>query len=200
LFLSVGKYYFEVTLQTTTSGSNYAGIMSSAFSGVFSTSQMTSNSTSMATGVSTTLFSNGVDQSLNLGTAAVGDVFCFAIDLTARLAWIRRNNGSWNANGTANPVTGVGGVTITPTVSFAPVVRFAASSTPTDAMTANFGASVFAFTQPSGFLSWDTGWVPFKLTTTLSSPQPAMAGYIHARIRAAKPSTTYYIDPQIVLS
>ena len=43
------------------------------------------------------------------------------------------------------------------------------------------------------------GWLPFKLVATLSSPQPGMAGYIHARVRAAKPSTTYYIDPQIRL-
>jgi hypothetical protein len=44
------------------------------------------------------------------------------------------------------------------------------------------------------------GWSPFKLTTTLSSPQPGMAGYLYARVRAAKPSTTYYLDPKIVLS
>jgi hypothetical protein len=44
------------------------------------------------------------------------------------------------------------------------------------------------------------GWSPFKLTATLSSPQPGMAGYIHVRVRAAKPSTTWYIDPQITLS
>jgi hypothetical protein len=44
------------------------------------------------------------------------------------------------------------------------------------------------------------GWSPFKLTLTLSSPQPAMAGYIYARIRAAKPTTTFYIDPKVVLS
>jgi hypothetical protein len=44
------------------------------------------------------------------------------------------------------------------------------------------------------------GWLPFKLTTTLSSPQPGMAGYINARVRAAKASATFYIDPQIVLS
>jgi hypothetical protein len=44
------------------------------------------------------------------------------------------------------------------------------------------------------------GWSPFKLTTTLSSPQPGMAGYLHARVRAAKVSTTYYIDPKIVLT
>jgi hypothetical protein len=44
------------------------------------------------------------------------------------------------------------------------------------------------------------GWTPFKLTTTLSSPQPGLAGYIHARVRAAKPSTTYYLDPKVVLT
>lgn len=44
------------------------------------------------------------------------------------------------------------------------------------------------------------GWSPFKLTKTLSSPQPGMAGYIHARVRAAKASTTYYIDPLVTLT
>jgi hypothetical protein len=44
------------------------------------------------------------------------------------------------------------------------------------------------------------GWSPFKLTTALSSPQPGMVGYIHVRVRAAKPNTTVYIDPQINLS
>jgi hypothetical protein len=44
------------------------------------------------------------------------------------------------------------------------------------------------------------GWSPFKLTTTLSSPQPGMAGYIEARVRTAKASTTYYLDPMPVLT
>jgi hypothetical protein len=44
------------------------------------------------------------------------------------------------------------------------------------------------------------GWTPFKLTATLSSPQPQMAGYIEARVRVGKPSTTYYLDPRPVLS
>ena len=44
------------------------------------------------------------------------------------------------------------------------------------------------------------GWSPFKLTTTLSAPQPGIAGYLHARVRAAKPSATFYLDPKIVLS
>jgi hypothetical protein len=44
------------------------------------------------------------------------------------------------------------------------------------------------------------GWTPFKLVATLSSPQPGLAGYLHARVRAAKPSTTYYLDPKVQLS
>jgi hypothetical protein len=44
------------------------------------------------------------------------------------------------------------------------------------------------------------GWSPFKLTTTLSAPQPGMAGYINARVRAAKASMTYYIDPKVTLT
>jgi hypothetical protein len=44
------------------------------------------------------------------------------------------------------------------------------------------------------------GWSPFKLTTTLSAPQPGMAGYLNARVRAAKASTTFYLDPKVVLS
>jgi hypothetical protein len=44
------------------------------------------------------------------------------------------------------------------------------------------------------------GWSPFKLVATLSSPQPGMAGYIDVRVRAAKASTTFYLDPKIELS
>jgi len=41
------------------------------------------------------------------------------------------------------------------------------------------------------------GWSPFKLTKTIT---PQMAGYIDARVRAAKASATYYIDPKIDLT
>ncbi len=44
------------------------------------------------------------------------------------------------------------------------------------------------------------GWSPFKLTVTLSSPQPGLAGYIHVKVRAAKASTTYYLEPTVYLS
>jgi hypothetical protein len=44
------------------------------------------------------------------------------------------------------------------------------------------------------------GWTPFKLSAVLSSPQPGFAAFIEVRVRAAKASTTYYIDPLVVLS
>jgi hypothetical protein len=44
------------------------------------------------------------------------------------------------------------------------------------------------------------GWSPFKLVTTLTSPQPQMKGYVYVNVRAAKASTTYYLDPQPALS
>jgi hypothetical protein len=44
------------------------------------------------------------------------------------------------------------------------------------------------------------GWSPFKLVATLTSPQPQMKGYVYVSARAAKASTTYYVDPQITLT
>jgi hypothetical protein len=44
------------------------------------------------------------------------------------------------------------------------------------------------------------GWSPFKLTATLTSPQPGTAGLIYVRPSIAKPSTAFYLDPNPVLS
>jgi len=152
---TTGKFYFEYTQQTSISTSNQIGIMSSAWSGIFSSSEMTANATELDLGTSSIIYSNGASTGKNLGTNVLGDIICFAINLTSRLAFIRRNNGNWNADGTANPATGVGGVVIAPTLSFRPIVRFGGAVAPTDAITANFGASAFAFAVPSGFTA---GW------------------------------------------
>lgn len=44
------------------------------------------------------------------------------------------------------------------------------------------------------------GWSPFTLTVTLNSPQPLQRGYIYLYVKAAKASSTFYIDPQPQLS
>lgn len=40
----------------------------------------------------------------------------------------------------------------------------------------------------------------FTLTVTLTSPAPQLAGYLQATVRAAKLSSTFYVDPLIALS
>jgi hypothetical protein len=48
--------------------------------------------------------------------------------------------------------------------------------------------------------TWGGGVTAFKLTTTLSTPQPQMKGPFLIVVKVAKPSTTFYIDPAAVLS
>lgn len=42
--------------------------------------------------------------------------------------------------------------------------------------------------------------VRFTMTVTLTSTQPQLVGYLKARVKAAKASSTFYIDPAIALS
>lgn len=48
--------------------------------------------------------------------------------------------------------------------------------------------------------SWGGSTTPFKMTVTLSSPQPAQKGYFFIYVKCAKAGTTFYIDPLAVLS
>lgn len=193
--LLVGKYYFEVTLATApVVNAQTAGILLPGTSFL----NMISDTNTTAVHVGTThtyVGSNNVSQLKDLGTTAVGDVFGFAIDLTSRLAWIRRNGGNWNGDAAANPATGVGGVTIA-SGSFAPAVAFANTSA-TDAFTANFGATTFAFTAPSGFVGWAYAQNKHLLQATFT---PQTAGRVRGLVRLGKTSTTVWVNPQIVVT
>lgn len=46
---------------------------------------------------------------------------------------------------------------------------------------------------------WQAGW-RFKMTVALSSPTPQLAGYLYSYVKAALPSSTFYVDPLIVLN
>ena len=151
---TTGKRYFESAIQVSVSSSTFVGIMSTNFAGIFGTTICATDTTSIQA-INSTIYSNGGNTGTVLGTTTIGDVFSFAIDLTARLAWIRRNGGNWNNNVSANPATGVGGVAIAPTLGFSPFVRFAASGVSTDRVAANFGQAAFVFPVPAGFTN---GW------------------------------------------
>lgn len=48
--------------------------------------------------------------------------------------------------------------------------------------------------------TWGGSTTPFKMAVLLSAPQPQLVGYLRIYVRAAKLSTTFYIDPLPVLS
>jgi hypothetical protein len=153
---TTGKFYFEVRSVTSVSNTNGIGIKvfsGGAFSDVVANF---TNGFGILLGPTTSnIYNNTVNTGKNLGAQAVGDIYGFAIDLTARLGWIRKGAGNWNADAAADPVTGANGVAIL-AGALSPMVRFT-NGTATDAFTADFGQSAFAFPAPSGFsLGWGT--------------------------------------------
>lgn len=189
------KYYFEMTVSSAVHGAfDVAGILRS--DGTYGNLINGGNCTVVyiRTG---NIWSNNADTHKTLGPLATGAVIAMAIDINARRAWLRQNDGPWNGDPTANPVTGVGGVVIG-TGSFSPAVGFGGpGSAIGDAMTINSGQIPYSMLRPDGFADWADIWSHFKLVAELASPPPALPGYIHVRVRAAKPSTTFYIDPQV---
>jgi len=97
----------------------------------------------------------GSSTGFNLGIAANGDVIGTAINFNTGKGWMRRNNGLWNGNGTADPASGVNGFSVVPTNS-APMLCWSNIGSPVvgDNVTFNFGASSFAFTSPVGYSGW----------------------------------------------
>jgi hypothetical protein len=197
-FLNSSKYYFEATIQTSFSGNSGIGIVQDTAS---VSSGMISNAGSAGLNLgaaSSKVYANAVYSGKDVGGLSVGDVIGEAVDLTARLIWCRRlgpgSPGYWNNDPTADPATGVGGISFA-AGNYAPFAEFANAANNTDAVTFNFGQSAYAAAAPSGFGNWAVGWFPFKLVAVLTSPQPQMKGFIYVNVRAAKASATYYIDP-----
>jgi hypothetical protein len=82
-----------------------------------------------------------------------GNVLGFAVDFNAELAWLRVNSGNWNNNGSANPATGTGGLDVSG-LNAGPYFACVCVRVGSDQMTANFGATAYAHTAPSGFGNW----------------------------------------------
>jgi hypothetical protein len=148
---SSGQYYFEYKYGPALAGGHAIGVsLSTAVPGGGDLNNGT-KCTAVLPGGASLIYSNNVSTGKDLGSAANNDRYDFAIDLTNRKGWIRRNGGNWNADAAANPATNTNGVTIA-AGSFSPSFYFASGSTNT--LTANFGASAFTGTVPSGFSGW----------------------------------------------
>lgn len=222
---STKKLYFEATITTSTSNGTSLGLAAGALADLGGGSYDEGTGVNLGP-VNSQIFTNGALNVANLGATSVGDVYCFAIDFGNKLVWIRRNNGNWNADASANPATGTNGLTLAQYGFYAPAVRFTNAGA-TDAITFNFGATSYAQTKPSGFSDWGSAFQAFKLVVQLDTthnPQPQFAGPIYVRPRAANRQAAatvftagisgqpaggfatggvgpvYYIDPRIELS
>lgn len=96
----------------------------------------------------------------NLGSVATwtsGDVLSVAVSLASGKIWFRKNNGDWNNDILANqnPATGAGGRSLSG-LSGGPYFPGYTPNSNGSSITANFGASAFAQSVPSGFIGWGT--------------------------------------------
>jgi hypothetical protein len=104
------------------------------------------------------IFRNGASVGVNVGSVTASKRHCIAVDMTAKRFWARVDAGIWNASAGNDPATGVGGIDIS-AVFTAGLNAFPAygASFSGNSCTANFGATAFAQTIPSGFVSWNAG-------------------------------------------
>ena len=149
---STGKYYFEVTY-TVASGYLLGGNI-----GVAPVGTTIPNFGSLTNSRGATQQGQlGGDGSFpySFGNRAQGDTIALAVDVTNRLIWFRVVSGTpglWNGDGTANPATGVNGISL---ISGSLIPYVVTGTGAGNAFTANFGGSAFTGTVPSGFTS---GW------------------------------------------
>jgi hypothetical protein len=163
---SSGKYYFEVTLTTFVAGSGVgAGVGTAATSyGTQSAFPNGAHCLAVGFGGSGNIDTSGGNSGFSLGALASGDVICVAVDFTNSRIWFRKGAaGLWNNASGHDPTIGNGtggGVTFTP-ASLVPFVTYGThgfggqAGQSGNVMTANFGATAFVGTVPSGYTS---GW------------------------------------------
>ena len=192
--LSSGKYYFEITPAVQVGANTGFGIGNASAS-------LTGAGSSPANASFIYPSGNiyvGVTLSGGLGNLTMGVPVCIALDVTGRLIWYRKGAaGNWNASGTANPATGVGGLNIAAAVTGNLYAFFSATSNANESVTANFGDSAFAGVVPAGFTAGIPGTVPTGtfVSTVLAAREalvvgsPAVNVVLSAREVLVRPAT-----------
>jgi hypothetical protein len=147
---STGKHYFEVTWLSATGGVNSG-------CGIATSAAVLAGMGATALGValmyqSGTIYVNGTSSGITIGTPSAP--ICIAVDLTNSRIWFRVGAGNWNNSGTANPATNVGGINIAALFPASAAYAAVTTQNSTNTYTANFGASAFTQTVPSGFTAW----------------------------------------------
>lgn len=159
-FTTAGKFYFELRFNSATPTSVAMGIATGAAS--LTGAASTGANAAIVNGAGTVNV-NGTNLGTGLlGAFSNGGTLCVAWDVGAQHIWFRNGAaGNWNGSGTADPVTGVGNFSVAALGTGTKFVYAGGVATGTSAI-ANFGASAFVGTIPSGYGPWD-------ITGTLSS-------------------------------
>ncbi len=166
--LSSGKYYWEETWNVINGSGTEIGVATAAATlngnGIAGQAVVTNAKTA-----SGEIWVNGVDSTKSLGIQSAGNVIGIAIDITGGLIWFRNApSGNWNGSGTADPATGVGGISISSLAT--PLYPLAGFTFANDKITANFGATAFTGAVPAGFVA---GWFQAQGPTGNTGPTGA---------------------------
>jgi hypothetical protein len=185
-----GKYYFEYTC-TTVAVSCAVGVGNGI--AVIAGINVTPVGTAAVGLTSGVIAVNNANTGSSLGARASGDIIGVALDDDNKLIWFRvAPSGNWNGSGTANPATGVGGLSIA-AISLdsrlLPLCGWFAAVGSGDVITANFGDSAFTGAVPSGFTSgFPTGSPPLVAAVPAIAREtllanPISSAYLSALIR-----------------
>lgn len=162
-----GKWYVEFTVVAVSGNVDGVGVLSSwgighsgTNTGFIGGSEGSAPSNDIGWGHYTNgnvANKNTNQTAVNNATYTTGAVIGLAIDLDNKRVWWRKNTGNWiGTSGTPDPATNTNGFDITHLLSNScrvyPAVNLSGSAAK---FTANFGASAFTGTVPSGFTS---GW------------------------------------------
>ncbi len=144
-----GKFYWETIFTTVSTVYGFGAALGDA---ALST-MYTTPSNAVILYASGQIWVNGVNSGVTLGSVA-GVTACVALDVTNRLFWARSGAaGNWNNSASANPATGVGGVSLNSFNILATLFPVAVFGGGALNLTANFGDSAFVGAVPSGFTS-----------------------------------------------
>lgn len=160
---ATGKFYWEITYNTVKA--NISSGIGNASESNTPPAGLGADTNAMAyygvTPVGAIYYNGTVVSSGQTTQCANGDVIGWAVDFTNKLFWIsstamRSNGFAWNNSTTANPATGVGGISFARTgITTGPWYAIFNDETGGAIATINFGPSGFAQSVPMGFSSWD---------------------------------------------
>lgn len=202
--LSSGKSVFEFTVTsagtgTPTNGVHGAGIVTVDAPFYDSTSNQRAGPGGSAYGWevadSGIIYNNSTTTGIDIGTVTTSNTYMFAVDLDNDKLWVwNPATSQWNGAviGSQNPATNTGGVSLSSRAG-ATMYPAIAVENPGSIVTANFGASTFVNSTPTGFSTWDSSFQPsykgIGLPPAYPIPAPDLINERHHRIQLARSVT-----------